>query len=78
MAIKNRDRDENSYYEQRSPLQIVISEIIFRIRNENDMEEAATIFLNNNITFEQVAHGTMRLSRVDIAQLADTVLKLKS
>mgnify|MGYP006995712436 CR=1 FL=1 len=54
----------------------VVNQIVFKIRNEHDLNEAANILLNNNMTFEQLINSTMRLNIYDIAKLADITSKI--
>lgn len=70
--------NEYLYDTTRSPIQNAAFEIVYKIRNERNIDAAATIFLNSNITIEQLSYCTIRLSKFDIAKLSDTIIKMKS
>lgn len=68
---------DESRFTSMSPLQKIVFQVVNKIRNERNFDEAANIIINNNLTIEQIATTTLRLSFMEIAKLADFVINKK-
>lgn len=64
-------------FKRRDPLSDIVYELTSLIKNGRDIDRAAKIAMENNLTIEQIVSRTMRLTIYDIAKLADAIISLK-
>ena len=55
----------------------LIHQIIYFIKNKDDYKSASEIMLNSNITIEELSEKTLKLTEIELAKIADELIKNK-
>lgn len=55
----------------------LIHQIIYLVKHKDDYDAASKIMLDNEILIEELAQKTMKLTDIELAKLADTLIENK-
>ncbi len=53
----------------------IIEKIIYLIKHEDNYTQATKIMIENNISIEDLSEKTIKLSQLEFAKLADTIIE---
>ncbi len=69
--------DEIKNFKEENPINIIVFNIINKIKYAHDFTAAAKMMKENNIKLEDIASRSIRLSFIDFIKLADIVIQSK-
>lgn len=72
MKMKSINRDSNQL-----GINELVHQIIYLVKHKDDYEVASKIMLDSEISIEELAEKTMKLTEIELAKLADAVIENK-
>lgn len=72
MKMKNIYRDSNQL-----DINELIHQIIYFVKHKDDYTRASKVMLNSNISIEELSEKTIKLTEIELAKIADELIKNK-